>query len=110
MMKTKKGKKDALIEAGKGIMLRKGYHGTGVKEIVDAAGVPKGSFYNYFKSKEDFVLSAMEYAGRQDAQQLAHGPDPCAAVPRSHSRIRSMGRALRSDLGGTDSPAPVRRP
>ena len=29
-----------------------GYNGCGVQEIVDAAGVPKGSFYNYFKAKE----------------------------------------------------------
>jgi len=29
-----------------------GYTATGVQEIVDAAGVPKGSFYNHFKSKE----------------------------------------------------------
>ena len=43
-------------------MLRKGYNGAGVQEIVDGAGVPKGSFYNYFNSKEDFVVSAMEHA------------------------------------------------
>jgi len=29
-----------------------GYNACGVQEIVDAAGVPKGSLYNYFKSKE----------------------------------------------------------
>jgi len=29
-----------------------GYNACGVQEIVDAAGVPKGSFYNYFKAKE----------------------------------------------------------
>lgn len=44
------------------MMLRKGYHGTGVQQIVNGAGVPKGSFYHYFKSKEDFVVSAMAHA------------------------------------------------
>ena len=29
-----------------------GYNACGVQEIVDAAGIPKGSFYNYFKAKE----------------------------------------------------------
>ena len=29
-----------------------GYSATGVQEIVDTAGIPKGSFYNYFKAKE----------------------------------------------------------
>jgi TetR/AcrR family transcriptional repressor of nem operon len=37
-----------------------GYHACGVQEIVDAAGVPKGSFYNYFKAKE---LLAVEVLG-----------------------------------------------
>ena len=42
-------------------MSRRGYHGTGVQEIVQAAGVPKGSFYHYFASKEDFSLQALEF-------------------------------------------------
>jgi TetR/AcrR family transcriptional regulator, transcriptional repressor for nem operon len=29
-----------------------GYNACGVREIVDAAGVPKGSLYNYFQAKE----------------------------------------------------------
>jgi len=37
-------------------MHRDGYAGAGVKDITDAAGVPKGSFYSYFSSKE--ALSA----------------------------------------------------
>jgi len=39
----------------------KGYNATGVKDIVDAAGIPKGSFYNYFASKEDFVIQVLHY-------------------------------------------------
>ena len=42
-------------------MTRRGYHGAGVQEIVQAAGVPKGSFYHYFASKEDFAQQALEY-------------------------------------------------
>lgn len=30
----------------------RGYNGCGVQDITDAAGVPKGSFYNHFESKE----------------------------------------------------------
>lgn len=42
-------------------MLRKGYNGTGVQEITQGAGVPKGSFYHYFESKEDFAIQALGY-------------------------------------------------
>jgi len=41
----------------------KGYNGTGVQEIVEAAGVPKGSFYNYFQSKEHFAGETLQYFG-----------------------------------------------
>jgi TetR/AcrR family transcriptional repressor of nem operon len=64
MKMTKDIKRASIIEAGTELMLRKGYHGTGIQQIVDAAGVPKGSFYSYFKSKEDFVLAAMEHTSR----------------------------------------------
>jgi TetR/AcrR family transcriptional repressor of nem operon len=64
MKKSKDDKRSIILDAGSQLMHRKGYHGTGIQEMVDAAGVPKGSFYNYFKSKEDFVLAAMEHASR----------------------------------------------
>ncbi len=75
MKPTKDDRCGNLLEAGAELMLRKGYHGTGIQQIVDAAGVPKGSFYNYFKSKEDFALAAMEHtscdhiSGFEDALQ-----------------------------------------
>jgi len=37
-----------------------GYNAAGVQEIVDTAGVPKGSFYNYFKAKERLALEVFE--------------------------------------------------
>ena len=38
-----------------------GFAATGVQEIVNAAGVPKGSFYNHFASKEDFGREVVEF-------------------------------------------------
>lgn len=38
-----------------------GYHGTGLQEILDAVNVPKGSFYNYFGSKEDFGAEVIQH-------------------------------------------------
>ena len=47
-------KRDLILAKGAAVMTRRGYHGTGVQEIVQAAGIPKGSFYHYFASKERF--------------------------------------------------------
>lgn len=44
-----------LIEAGETLMLANGYNNTGLQDIVKAAGVPKGSFYHFFPSKEAFA-------------------------------------------------------
>jgi TetR/AcrR family transcriptional repressor of nem operon len=53
--------KSRLIEVGAEIIHLKGFNHTGIKEILDAAQVPKGSFYNYFESKEDFGLQVIDY-------------------------------------------------
>lgn len=52
-----------LLELGAALLSEKGYNGTGIKEILDAAKVPKGSFYNFFKSKEDFASEIIENYG-----------------------------------------------
>jgi TetR/AcrR family transcriptional repressor of nem operon len=52
--------REQLIEAGLKTLLRQGFNGSGVQDIVDAARVPKGSFYNHFESKEAFAAEALE--------------------------------------------------
>jgi len=51
--------KAALVDAGLHIMLEKGYHHMGIQDVLQAAGVPKGSFYYYFPSKEAFGLEVI---------------------------------------------------
>lgn len=46
----------ALLQAGMDIMLTKGYSNTGIQEVLNTLGVPKGSFYHYFESKEHFAV------------------------------------------------------
>jgi len=52
--------KTALLKAGTCIIREKGYNHTGIKEVLQSTGVPKGSFYHYFDSKEDFGLQIIE--------------------------------------------------
>ena len=44
-----------ILETGQAIMGGKGFSAVGLTEILNAAGVPKGSFYYYFKSKDDLL-------------------------------------------------------
>jgi TetR/AcrR family transcriptional repressor of nem operon len=57
----KKNTKNKILELGAEIIHLKGFHHTGIQEILNSAGVPKGSFYNYFKNKEDFGLQVIDY-------------------------------------------------
>src|SRR5947209_4259631 len=52
--------KNKIVETGLTIMLEKGYNHTGIQEVLQAVALPKGSFYHYFSSKEEFGLSVLE--------------------------------------------------
>lgn len=61
--------REQLLNAGVAALHSKGFNGCGVQEITDAAGVPKGSFYNYFESKEAFSAEVLEHYWEQGAQK-----------------------------------------
>ena len=63
--------REALIEAGIEQLSVHGYHGTGIKQILDEVGVPKGSFYNFFASKEAFVVEVIGHYNQDLLNQLS---------------------------------------
>jgi TetR/AcrR family transcriptional repressor of nem operon len=52
--------RQGIIDAGQRLMSAKGFSGVGLNEILTTAGVPKGSFYHYFGSKEAFGEALLE--------------------------------------------------
>ncbi len=60
-MKNKTDRKNEIISDSIELMYLRGYNGTSVKDITDAAGIPKGSFYNYFSDKEQYAIDALDY-------------------------------------------------
>ncbi len=66
--KRKEAKRQLILDTAAKVFAAKGYHTTAVKDIVDAAAVSVGSFYFYFKSKEDlFAELYLSIAERFDA-------------------------------------------
>lgn len=53
--------RNRLLGAGLDLVHARGFAASGVKDITDAAGVPKGSFYAYFPSKEAFAAAILEH-------------------------------------------------
>lgn len=81
MTSTKPDVRRHIIDTGMDIILGKGYSAVGLNEILGAAGVPKGSFYHYFQSKERFGEALLahyveHYLARLDA--VLGGPGPAA--------------------------------
>jgi len=75
---SKKASRLSILQKGARIIHKKGYNHTGIKEILDEAGVPKGSFYHFFKSKEDFGLNLLDYYSGffvKKAEDLLHKTD-----------------------------------
>ena len=53
--------REKLLDQGVALLMEQGYHGTGLQELVRNVGVPKGSFYNYFPSKEAFSAEVVKH-------------------------------------------------
>ena len=60
-MKKGEESRQHLIECAAELFWKNGYSATGINEILKQTGLPKGSFYFYFKSKDDLASAVTEY-------------------------------------------------
>ena len=60
LLMPKPSHRETLLHEGLKVVLSQGYSGASVRDIVQAAGVPQGSFTNHFTSKEAFVQEVLE--------------------------------------------------
>jgi TetR/AcrR family transcriptional regulator, transcriptional repressor for nem operon len=58
---TRSNTREEIIRKGAELIHAQGFNATGLKQILQTVGIPKGSFYFYFKSKEDFGLEVINY-------------------------------------------------
>jgi TetR/AcrR family transcriptional regulator, transcriptional repressor for nem operon len=63
--------REEIVQAGLKCLVEKGFNAVGVQDITDAAGVPKGSFYNHFESKEALGVEIVErYGANQTRREI----------------------------------------
>ncbi|MCA8090902.1 TetR/AcrR family transcriptional regulator [Burkholderia anthina] len=62
--------RDMLLRTGLEVLTEKGFSATGLDEILGRAGVPKGSFYHYFDSKDAFGLELIDRYAEFFARKL----------------------------------------
>jgi len=68
-MGYKYNRKD-ILKQGIDLMSQSGYHGIGVMDILKSRSIPKGSFYNFFDSKEAFIIEAIELYGASNLKLI----------------------------------------
>jgi len=73
--------RERLIEAAARVFARKGFAGTSVDEVAEAAGVTKGAVYSNFDSKEDLVRAVLD---ERLERRLREIPD---SVPPEHRTV-----------------------
>lgn len=79
-----------IVDAAVRLFRRQGYAGTGLNDIVDLSGAPKGSLYHYFPAgKASIAIAAVEEAGSRVANTLA----------KLANETRSTGDLLRAHAG-----------
>ncbi len=62
--------KTHLLDTAQRIVGAKGFAAVGLNQLLGAAGIPKGSFYYYFASKEAFGKDLLEHYFEKDLQQI----------------------------------------
>ncbi|MGR6921904.1 TetR/AcrR family transcriptional regulator [[Actinomadura] parvosata] len=89
--------REKILDAARALIELRGYTALGVAEICKAAGVPKGSFYYFFESKEALALAVIDehWGGQERAwkEALAGESEPLARLRRLFEVTQAAQRA-----------------
>lgn len=69
-------KKKQIINAAHRLFIEKGFVATSIQDILDEAEIAKGTFYNYFTSKNECLMAILEFVYEETNQkrnEIAHG-------------------------------------
>ena len=66
---SKQTTKEHLIEAGLKSIHTAGYTATGINQVLEVAGIPKGSFYHHFSTKDEFVMDVIRLYANGEQQR-----------------------------------------
>jgi len=73
--------KNSLLQAAIALFSEKGFDATSVKDITDAAGVPKSLFYHYFKSREELFVDIIKASSNNIAPGKMHPGESARQEP-----------------------------
>src|SRR6185436_2810251 len=84
-------RRDELLRVAAELFGRNGYHGTSISDVIDAAGISRGTFYLYFDNKDSIFLELLEqFTQRMMAAVRVvdpSGPNPTAEISENVRRV-----------------------
>ena len=90
-------KRAEILRRAADLFRRKGFFGSGMREIAEAAGMAPGALYYYFESKEDLLYACQRLTLRR---LLATAHDVIASSQAAEDKVRAMVRShLQETLG-----------
>lgn len=100
MLATETNSRIKLLDAALAVIRSKGYTAATLDDICAAAGVTKGSYFHYFKSKEEMALQAVEHWNTMTGGLFAMAPYTLLADPRDRvlAYIDFRSEILQGDL------------
>ncbi|MBM4395991.1 MAG: TetR/AcrR family transcriptional regulator [Deltaproteobacteria bacterium] len=81
-------RKRQILDCAKKVFASKGYHATGVADIIDACGIARGTFYLYFESKRR-VFEALLDEFLELLESRVHRIDETAGLPAIRTQLRA---------------------
>lgn len=88
--------RESLIRCGSAVLTEQGFSASGIDGILKQVGVPKGSFYYYFPSKEAFGQEIIAYYGRYFIRKLDRWllDETVPPLDRLRALVSDLGRGM----------------
>ncbi len=104
VMKTKHTvTKEMILDAGHPLIACKGFTRVGLSEILSVAKIPKGSFYHYFESKEQYGCALLDYYFKNYLEKIKQVLEPTAGIQSTaHTRLMNYWQKWLDAQSGCD--------
>jgi AcrR family transcriptional regulator len=96
MAKRNNSKRDMILDAAYNLFIEKGYWDTKIIDIADAAGIGKGTVYEYFESKDEIIFELFKTrvaASYEQLPELLNREIPCEAKIKEYLDIELSNTA-----------------
>ena len=91
--------KERILKVASELFYRQGYNATGIQQIIDEAGVAKGTFYTHFKTKDDLGLA---YMRKRTNDEITHLKNVLSEIKDPHEKYLQFNQIMKEWMISTN--------